>query len=86
MYELPPSLLADTSLPITGQSPAQAITTLTGVETGYPGYVEKSLYGGRILMAVEVEERSFKAEPSPANIALKPKDCEVQDACMHAYR
>jgi len=76
MYELPPNLLHDAEVPLSGQSPEQMIEAFTGVSLGYAGFVEKSLYGGRLLMAIEVEERSFKMEPSPANIALKPKDCE----------
>ena len=33
-------------------------------------------------MSVEVEERGFKNEPSPANIALKPKVCVLVLECL----
>lgn len=46
-----------------------------GVPIAGKGYEERSIYCGRVLLSMEIEERSFKKEPSPANIALKPKDC-----------
>jgi len=39
------------------------------------GYEERSTYCGRVLLGIEIEERSPAKEPSPATIALKPKDC-----------
>ena len=41
------------------------------------GYEERSIYCGRVLLSMEIEERSPAKEPSPANIALKPKDTEI---------
>ena len=38
-------------------------------------YQEASVYCGRVLLSIEIEERSEKREPSPAQIAMKPKDC-----------
>ncbi len=57
-----------------GRSPAAVIEQL-GVAREAGMYQEASVYCGRVLLAIEIEERSEKKEPSPAQIAMKPKDC-----------
>ena len=57
-----------------GRSPAAVIEQL-GIPREAGMYQEASAYCGRVLLAIEIEERSEKKEPSPAQIAMKPKDC-----------
>jgi hypothetical protein len=57
-----------------GRSPATVADQL-GVAREPSMYREPSVYCGRVLLSVEIEERSDKKEPSPAQIAMKPKDC-----------
>ena len=58
----------------------KAVSSLFEKATGWAsgeGYEAAMVYGGRVLLSVEVEQRSEKKEPSPAIIQLKPKDCEI---------
>jgi hypothetical protein len=57
-----------------GRSPATVVEQM-GVAREPSMYREASVYCGRVLLSVEIEERSDKKEPSPAQIAMKPKDC-----------
>jgi hypothetical protein len=64
-----------TSIPfVEGRTPAAVIERL-GVAREAGTHQEASVYCGRVLLAIEIEERSEKREPSPAQIAMKPKDC-----------
>lgn len=65
MYERSSNPLAGVSIFLENQ----------GIVIAGKGYEERSIYCGRVLLSMEIEERQFPKEPSPANIALKPKDC-----------
>jgi len=54
----PPELVREVaeSLPIMNEA-----TTALGAPLSFPGFVERTLYAGRVLMAIEVEERRFTA-------------------------
>jgi hypothetical protein len=61
-----------------GMAPAWHSSLLenqAGIVIPGKGFEERSIYCGRVLLSMELEERFFPKEPSPANIALKPKDC-----------
>jgi len=60
-----------------GMAPSMVGALLEGQGIRIPGkgFEERSIYCGRVLLSMEIEERFFPKEPSPANIALKPKDC-----------
>eukprot|EP00286_Rhodomonas_abbreviata_P029934 CAMPEP_0181296508 /NCGR_PEP_ID=MMETSP1101-20121128/4743_1 /TAXON_ID=46948 /ORGANISM="Rhodomonas abbreviata, Strain Caron Lab Isolate" /LENGTH=1125 /DNA_ID=CAMNT_0023401381 /DNA_START=105 /DNA_END=3480 /DNA_ORIENTATION=- len=77
MYERQAGPLDDLmsfEIPLQGQTVGNLLEQ-QGVSSSKGMYEERSVYCGRVLLAIEIEERSFKKEPSPANIALKPKDC-----------
>eukprot|EP00960_Hanusia_phi_P042964 755797-Hanusia_phi.AAC.5 len=58
------------------QSPSQFLEQISATSQ-YKGYSSPINYGGRVLLGIELEPRKFETgEPSPANIAMKPKDCE----------
>ena len=58
------------------QTPSQFLEQISATSQ-YKGYSSPINYGGRVLLGIELEPRKFETgEPSPANIALKPKDCE----------
>ena len=64
------------ALPFVDRSVSNLLEKASGISAG-EGYEAAMVYGGRVLLSIEVEERSEKKEPSPATIALKAKDCEL---------
>ncbi len=74
MYERKDDFLKSTTLPLMDQSLASMLEQNAGISTSN-GFEEASVYCGRVLLSMEIEERTFAKEPSPAQIALKPKDC-----------
>lgn len=62
-------------LPLLEQSGAALLEQAGVPRLGPGGFEEPSIYSGRVLLSFDIEERSLAKEPSPATIALKPKDC-----------
>jgi len=67
--------ILQSEIPLAGQTVGNALEQNMGFNQSKGFFEERSVYCGRVLLAIEVEEREFRKEPSPANIALKPKDC-----------
>jgi hypothetical protein len=63
-------------LPVVDKS-FSALMEMAGGLKSPENYEAAMIYGGRVLLSIEIEQRSEKNEPSPAIIALKPKDCEI---------